>query len=139
MCGVSTGVEVESLVYRRKSLADSATPGVLFLHGGPHSAVSEAFAGPMLALVAEGYTVVLPNYRGSSGYGEAHLKALPGKAGTVRFDSIRFNSLVEDFDNPKTWNKGYSIRKSKVENAIMMFCSVQVPALVFAFQVKPMC
>ena len=71
-------------MYRKKSLGDVATPGVLFMHGGPHAAVQDAFVGPLLALVGEGYTVVLPNYRGSAGYGEAHLEALPGHAGTVR-------------------------------------------------------
>lgn len=78
-----SGEEVESVVYRKKSLRGVATPGVLFMHGGPHAAVQDAFVGPMLALVAEGYTVVLPNYRGSAGYGDGHLERLPGHAGMV--------------------------------------------------------
>lgn len=78
-----TGARVQSLVYRKKSLGNSATPGVLLLHGGPHSAVQDAFSGPLIALVAEGYTIVVPNYRGSTGFGDKHLAALPGQAGTV--------------------------------------------------------
>jgi hypothetical protein len=70
-------------VYRKTSCGRSTTAGVLFLHGGPHSAVTDAWTAPLLALVSEGYTVILPNYRGSSGYGEAHLSALPGNAGKV--------------------------------------------------------
>lgn len=81
---VDAGASVESIVYRKTSIGDAATPGVLFLHGGPHAAVQDAFSGPLLALVAEGYTLVLPNYRGSAGYGESHLSALPGHAGKVR-------------------------------------------------------
>eukprot|EP00892_Ulva_mutabilis_P010450 jgi/Ulvmu1/7778/UM004_0007.1 len=78
-----SGENVESVIYRRKSAGDSATPGVLFLHGGPHHAVWDAYSAPLAALLALNVTIVLPNYRGSTGYGEAHLQALPGHAGEM--------------------------------------------------------
>lgn len=71
-------------MYRRTSAGDTATPGVLFLHGGPHHAVWDSFAAPLAALLDLNVTIVLPNYRGSTGYGEAHTHALPGHAGEVR-------------------------------------------------------
>lgn len=81
-CGAGEGVE--SVVYRRTSAGSAATAGVLFLHGGPHHAVWDSFAAPLVALLSLNVTIVLPNYRGSAGYGEAHLHALPGHAGDVR-------------------------------------------------------
>lgn len=75
---------MESVVYRRKSSGSAATAGVLFMHGGPHHAVWDSFAAPILALMSLNVTIVSPNYRGSTGYGEAHLHALPGHAGDVR-------------------------------------------------------
>jgi hypothetical protein len=75
---------VESIVYRRQSAGEQATAGVLFLHGGPHSACTDAFLAPVALLLSENFTVIMPNYRGSSGYGTAHLSALPGKIGSVR-------------------------------------------------------
>ena len=59
-------------------------PAILFVHGGPHAAVTNAFAPPLLFLAAAGYTVILPNYRGSSGQGEERLQALPGHVGKVQ-------------------------------------------------------
>ena len=79
------GDDVESVVYRRTSTGDAATAGVLFLHGGPHHAVWDAFSAPLAAMLALNVTIVLPNYRGSAGYGETHLQALPGHVGDVRW------------------------------------------------------
>lgn len=56
---------------------------ILFLHGGPHAAVTNTFSPPLAFLAAAGYRVILPNYRGSSGYGERYLQALPGHVGEV--------------------------------------------------------
>jgi hypothetical protein len=58
-------------------------PAVLFLHGGPHAAATCGWAAPLVSLAAAGYVIILPNYRGSSGYGESHLQALPGHIGSV--------------------------------------------------------
>lgn len=40
-----------------------AAPGILFLHGGPHSAYAASYAHSVAFLASLGYNVVIPNYR----------------------------------------------------------------------------
>ncbi len=50
-------------------------------HGGPHTAVTLGWYPPYAFLAALGYAVLCPNYRGSTGYGQAALGSLPGRVG----------------------------------------------------------
>ncbi|MCJ1371113.1 hypothetical protein MMC20_002328 [Loxospora ochrophaea] len=67
-------------------------PTVVLVHGGPYSRVSSSFthhlfyAAPYFA--AAGYLVLLPNYRGSSGRGEAFAGALRGRVGKDDYGDI---------------------------------------------------
>ncbi|KAL6784708.1 hypothetical protein ACKKBF_B02895 [Auxenochlorella protothecoides x Auxenochlorella symbiontica] len=64
--------------------SDSAPrPLLLMPHGGPHSAFSSEFSPVLGALCALGHDVLLVNYRGSTGFGEASLQALPGRVGEL--------------------------------------------------------
>jgi acylaminoacyl-peptidase len=56
-------------------------PAVLVPHGGPHSAVAANFYMPFVLLAARGYSIVAVNFRGSLGFGEAGVQALPGHIG----------------------------------------------------------
>ncbi len=40
-----------------------AAPGILFLHGGPHSAYAASYVHSVAFLSSLGYNVVIPNYR----------------------------------------------------------------------------
>ena len=46
-------------------------PGVLFIHGGPTSQFLDTFQPYVQYFVQRGYVVLLPNVRGSSGYGKS--------------------------------------------------------------------
>ena len=46
-------------------------PGLLFIHGGPTNQFSDDFQPYVQYFVQRGYVVLLPNVRGSSGYGKA--------------------------------------------------------------------
>lgn len=59
------------------------TPLVLFPHGGPHSYFPAAFSLQCSLLAMQGVATLAVNYRGSTGFGEDYLQALPGKVGTV--------------------------------------------------------
>jgi dipeptidyl aminopeptidase/acylaminoacyl peptidase len=50
-------------------------PGLVLVHGGYHSSLDAEFFPHIARLVADGYTVVFPEYRGSRGYGKAHYEA----------------------------------------------------------------
>ncbi|KAG2444971.1 hypothetical protein HYH02_008843 [Chlamydomonas schloesseri] len=56
-------------------------PAVVAPHGGPHTAVALGWYPAYAYLVALGYAVIVPNYRGSTGYGQAALASLPGAIG----------------------------------------------------------
>jgi dipeptidyl aminopeptidase/acylaminoacyl peptidase len=63
-----------------------AIPFVIVYHGGPESQHRPAFSATMQYLVARGYGVMLPNVRGSTGYGrEFHMLDDYKK----RWDSVR--------------------------------------------------
>jgi dipeptidyl aminopeptidase/acylaminoacyl peptidase len=64
---------------------DSPQPTVLFIHGGPELATGHAFRFDFVLLAANGYSVMLANFRGSSGYGKAFRAALHGDWGSRGF------------------------------------------------------
>ena len=42
---------------------EEAAPGILFLHGGPHSAYAASYVHSVAFLASLGYNIVIPNYR----------------------------------------------------------------------------
>jgi dipeptidyl aminopeptidase/acylaminoacyl peptidase len=87
------GLEIEYFVVRPKSaqLRRPAKKPPLFLdiHGGPHlsNPFSELFTYYQ-SLAAAGYLVLLPNSRGSIGYGEEFSHSLRGRWGEGDFDEL---------------------------------------------------
>ena len=67
------GLEIEGLLYRP---AEPTDPGAMILeiHGGPAGVFTRGFDADAQLLVAQGYAVLQPNVRGSSGYGDALLR-----------------------------------------------------------------
>jgi len=51
-------------------------PGLLDIHGGPHTAFGYAFFHEMQALAAAGYAVIFTNPRGSTSYGDEFTRAV---------------------------------------------------------------
>lgn len=54
---------------------DGSAPAVVIAHGGPTGQVMDYFHQAATALASRGYVVLAPNFRGSTGYGQAFLKA----------------------------------------------------------------
>lgn len=50
-------------------------PAVVWVHGGPASQTRANFRADMQMLLSQGYAVMMPNARGSTGYGRAYMEA----------------------------------------------------------------
>jgi dipeptidyl aminopeptidase/acylaminoacyl peptidase len=82
------GHEIETWIVDRRENADRPGPVIVQIHGGPHAAHSPTPWLEMLALADAGFTVLYPNPRGSSSYGEAFSAAAHGAWGAVGSDDI---------------------------------------------------
>ena len=65
------GLEVPAFVFRPRS-ATAPHPVVVVIHGGPESQWRPSFSPLTQYLVAQGFAVVAPNVRGSTGYGRSY-------------------------------------------------------------------
>jgi acylaminoacyl-peptidase len=59
---------------------------VVKIHGGPHASALNSFSLEIGILIKSGFHVLLPNYRGSGGFGADFLNALPGHCGRMDVD-----------------------------------------------------
>jgi dipeptidyl aminopeptidase/acylaminoacyl peptidase len=73
---------------------DPGGPVVVFVHGGPESQSTIAFNPVLQMLAGSGYAVVVPNVRGSTGYGK-RFAALDDT--TKRLDSVRDLRAVHEW------------------------------------------
>jgi dipeptidyl aminopeptidase/acylaminoacyl peptidase len=62
----SDGTEIQGWLYRPK---DAARGAIILVHGGPTAHSEDAFDPEAQYLVAAGFAVLQPNYRGSTGFG----------------------------------------------------------------------
>jgi dipeptidyl aminopeptidase/acylaminoacyl peptidase len=108
------GRHIESFVmYPPGQVKGKPAPAVLEIHGGPHGWHPEvAWLGLYQALTAAGYVVVLPNPRGSHGYGEEFARACLGDWGGADFEDLLgvVDELVEAgvADPKRLYVTGYS-------------------------------
>lgn len=69
-------------------------PTIIDIHGGPEAQARPYFSPRVQALVAEGFAVVVPNVRGSAGYGRTYVSL---DNGFLREDSVKDIGAVLDF------------------------------------------
>ncbi|QNK79778.1 S9 family peptidase [Nakamurella sp. PAMC28650] len=67
---------------------DGPHPVLLVVHGGPHAAYGWGLFDEAQVYAAAGYAVVLPNPRGSAGYGHDHGRTILGRLGSVDADDV---------------------------------------------------
>jgi dipeptidyl aminopeptidase/acylaminoacyl peptidase len=72
----------------------SGTSAVLFLHGGPEGQSQRRFDALVQGLVAAGHVVVVPNIRGSVGYGKSYYAADDRRK---RLDSVQDLAVLHDW------------------------------------------
>ena len=89
------GLEIPAFVFRpRRRTAPGPAPVVVVIHGGPESQYRPSFAPLTQYLVAQGFAVIAPNVRGSTGYGREyqHLDDVG-----LRGDSVRDLAALHDW------------------------------------------
>lgn len=93
------GLELWGYLTRPSGLSEDATPPlVLMPHGGPESRNIFTFDFKVQMLVAEGYQVFQPNFRGSSGFGKAFADLGRGEWGGAMQTDVEdaFRHLVKE-------------------------------------------
>jgi dipeptidyl aminopeptidase/acylaminoacyl peptidase len=68
------GLEIEGLLYHPVGGRSHAGGLVLHIHGGPAGVFSRGFDADAQVLAAQGWAILQPNVRGSTGYGDALLR-----------------------------------------------------------------
>ncbi|MCB9154898.1 MAG: S9 family peptidase [Caldilineae bacterium] len=80
---------IPGLLFRPPAASPAAPcPAIVYPHGGPTDEHGRYFDMVAQWLVAKGYAVLAPNYRGSTGYGLAHQHALHGNWGIADCDDM---------------------------------------------------
>ncbi len=74
----SGSATVHGLLWRPAHASTSARPLLVSVHGGPTGQALADWTPQVQAFVQRGWSVLQPNYRGSTGYGRAYTQALAG-------------------------------------------------------------
>ncbi len=74
------GLKIPTYIIK-SSEAEEPGPTVVYVHGGPWSEISDSWKTIIAALVLNGFHVVAPNFRGSTGYGSWFMKLDIGDPG----------------------------------------------------------
>jgi dipeptidyl aminopeptidase/acylaminoacyl peptidase len=83
------GRPVQSFVTPPLDLRPGArAPLITVIHGGPHGQQGPAFNANAQVYAARGYGVLMVNYRGSTGYGQAHADAIFGDQNGAEAEDI---------------------------------------------------
>lgn len=65
------GFTIPAYLYKPKNIhTGQKFPGIMYIHGGPTSQFKDTYQPKVQFFVQNGYVVLLPNIRGSSGYGK---------------------------------------------------------------------
>jgi dipeptidyl aminopeptidase/acylaminoacyl peptidase len=100
----SDGLEIPAYLVLPKGVEPKNLPLVAFPHGGPWHRDSWGYHPYAQFLANRGYAVLMPNFRGSTGYGKAFLNAGNGQWGDLMQDDITWgvkHLVAEGIADPK--------------------------------------
>jgi len=117
----------------KKRNAETKLPLLVLIHGGVHGNFNTTFIHTLRELIAQGYAIVAPDYRGSSGYGkeywqlidygglevedvfaskqwmlENHDEIDPERVGILGWSHGGMITLMNLFNHPKDYKVGYA-------------------------------
>ena len=82
-------IDQQSIDVMTSSSPEALPPLIVIPHGGPHSASITNFVISYAYLCGYGrYAILLVNYRGSTGYGQASIRSLPTNIGTQDVEDV---------------------------------------------------
>lgn len=76
------GTEIHGRLYRRSS-EEGPLPMLVWIHGGPTDQQQVMFNARVAYFVERGWAVLVPDHRGSSGWGRAYAQAMAGRWGDL--------------------------------------------------------
>jgi acylaminoacyl-peptidase len=87
--GVTCNHSIQSVLMLPNTTEEEKPPLVVIPHGGPHSVSSTSYI-PSYAFLCGygGYALLFVNYRGSTGFGQASIEALPTNIGTLDVQDV---------------------------------------------------
>ncbi len=117
----------------RKAAAGTKLPLIVLVHGGVHGHLDSSYVHTLRELLEQGYAVIAPEYRGSSGYGkefwqlvdygglevedvfagrqwmlENHQNIDPARVGIIGWSHGGLITLMNLFAHPKEYQVGYA-------------------------------
>lgn len=81
--------QINGYLYRPTAAPGQRLPALMYIHGGPTAQFSDNYQAQVQFFVQQGYVVLLPNIRGSSGYGRAFEDANNKDWGHGDLDDVR--------------------------------------------------
>jgi len=85
----SDGTVITGFLYRpTRASAANRRPAIVYPHGGPADSWALVWSLRLQWLVAKGYAVLAPDYRGSTGHGQEFQRALYGAWGRVDTEDV---------------------------------------------------
>lgn len=132
--GTGNRVIVPAYVFtpRETDASGDGAPGVVLPHGGVHSNFSTTYAGVVRELLGQGYYIIAPEYRGSTGYGRQHCELIdyggreiedsyaarewlvehrpvdPDRVGIVGWSHGGLHALMNVFEHPDDYAVAYA-------------------------------
>lgn len=86
---IAENITYEAVLIKPSHTSDVEPPLMVIPHGGPHSCYVSGFVACHVAFSLLGFTVLLVNYRGSIGFGQASIDALLGHVGTMDIQDVQ--------------------------------------------------
>lgn len=87
--GVDCNHPIQSILLLPDKSMHAKPPLIVIPHGGPHSVSSTAYLPSCAFLCGHGgYAILLVNYRGSTGFGQDSIEALPTNIGTLDIQDV---------------------------------------------------
>lgn len=106
------GMEIEGAFYPALDDVDDTPPMIVNIHGGPAGVIDNAFRSDFQMLAGQGFAILAPNFRGSTGYGDELLRGLMGEVGDGEFidvmTGVDYAIAEENVDPDRLGVRGWS-------------------------------